>query len=261
MYMQKLNRKGRLAVVVLAAVVILAIWLAVRPDAPPESGTGPTSTQSSQTAPPPSPSFDKHRLSLSAPDSPWVIANKRRPLSPVEFVPQLATPAVPLRLSSGSPEMQLSVQAIPALEQLFAAAKADGLDLMLASGYRSYGQQIAVYDSEVRRFGQDQADRESARPGHSEHQTGLAADVEPASRKCEIIACFGDLPEGKWVAANAHRFGFIIRYAQGSEPVTGYTYEPWHLRFVGKELATELYEQGNPPLETFFDLAAAPDYQ
>jgi D-alanyl-D-alanine carboxypeptidase len=170
-------------------------------------------------------------------------------------------PNVGLRLPGSNPEMQVSPQAVPALEQLAAAAKHDGLDLIVASAYRSYQAQVSVYNAEVSRNGQQAADRESARPGHSEHQTGLAIDIGAASRKCEVQACFADMPEGQWVAANAYKYGFIIRYAQTTEAITGYTYEPWHLRFVGKELATELHAHDNPPLEIFFGLGAAPDYQ
>lgn len=209
-------------------------------------------------APPP---FDKSQYSLSLPTSPWLIVNKHRPLQPADFVPQLVAPDVPLRLAATNPEMQVSSQMTVALQQLFTAAKQDGLELMVASGYRSHQSQASIYNREVARNGQAQADRESARPGHSEHQTGLAVDIGPASRKCEIQVCFGELPEGKWLAANAHAYGFIVRYAQGSEAVTGYSYEPWHLRYVGTSLATEIFTEGNPPLETYFELGAAPTYR
>lgn len=253
--MQKHKRSILLVIGLLVAIAAVVFWMVIRSD--PESA-GRATQQAGTTAPP---AFDKKLHSLDTPTSPWVIANKRRPLNPTDFAPQTAAPNVPLRLPGTNPEMQVSRQIIPAVEQLFAAAKADGLDLMLASGYRSYQQQVVVYNAEVNRYGQEAADRESARPGHSEHQTGLAVDVEPITRQCEIQACFGDLPEGKWVAANAHKFGFIIRYSKDNEAVTGYNYEPWHIRYVGPELAAELYQQGNPPLETFFNLGAAPGYR
>lgn len=205
--------------------------------------------------------FDKSQYSLDSPTSPWLVVNKRRPLNPVDFAPQLVAPQVGLRLGASNPEMQVSRQIVPAVEQLFAAAKQEGLDLIVASGYRSYKIQGTVYNNEVKRNGQQVADRESARPGYSEHQTGLAVDIGAASRKCEIESCFGDMAEGKWLAANAYKYGFIIRYQQGSEAITGYTYEPWHFRYVGTDLANELHRQGNPPLETFFSLGAAPNYQ
>lgn len=250
----------------LIVVLITGIVIYTRPNQEERSHTGtgePGTAQSGDRNQTTSPRFNKTQQSLNDPASPWVIVNKRRPLSPATYAPPLATPNVPLRLQGDggdNPEMQVSTQIVSAMERLFAAAKTDGLDLMLASGYRSYQQQVIVYNAEVKQNGQAAADRESARPGHSEHQTGLAIDVEPASRQCEVQVCFGELPEGKWVAAHAHEHGFIIRYANGSEPVTGYSYEPWHLRYVGKELATEVHRQGNPPLETFFGLGAAPDY-
>lgn len=209
----------------------------------------------------PAPGFDKSRYSIDDPSSIWVVANKRRPLNPKTFVPDVGTPNVPLRLSADNGEMHLSKSAIPDFEAMFAAAKQDGLDLMLASGYRSYNLQVSVYNAEVKNYGQAQADRESARPGTSEHQTGLAADVEPTSRKCEIADCFGDLPEGKWIAANAYKYGFILRYTPDKEAVTGYRHEAWHIRYVGKELAAEMRNKVVETLEEFFGLPAAPNYQ
>ena len=206
------------------------------------------------------PVFNKKQYSLDDPASQWVIANKRRPLQPVDYVPPLATPNVPLRLAAGVPEMSVSSQIVPSLEAMFDAARQAGVELMLASGYRSYSTQVAVYNNEVATYGQAAADTQSARPGHSEHQTGLALDIEPVSRQCEIQDCFGDLPEGKWLAANAYKYGFVMRYMPNSEAVTGYRYEAWHYRYVGSELAAELQRLGNPPLETFFGTGPAPGY-
>jgi D-alanyl-D-alanine carboxypeptidase len=112
---------------------------------------------------------------------------------------------------------------------------------------------------EVDATGQKHADSVSARPGHSEHQTGLAADLGASSGECALRACFGDMPEGKWLAANAYRYGFIIRYQKGATPRTGYAYEPWHLRYVGKQLAAEM-QRTSVTLEEYFHLPAYPDY-
>ena len=201
-------------------------------------------------------SFDKKQFPLTDPTGPWVVVNKKRRLSPKEYTPAgLRTPN--MNVESGQ---QVNGQTAAALEALNQAAAADGIQLILASGYRSYDSQAAIYDSEVRGFGQAQADRESARPGHSEHQTGWAADLGAANGKCELKACFADTPEGKWLAANAYKFGFIIRYAEGKEHITGYMYEPWHLRYVGTELSTEMHNQKIQTLEEFFNLPAAPEY-
>ncbi|WP_324645285.1 M15 family metallopeptidase [Pseudarthrobacter sp. LT1] len=107
----------------------------------------------------------------------------------------------------------------------------------MASGYRSYLAQADTLDSHV-------ADHASARAGYSEHQTGWAVDVGDGSGTCSVTACFADQPPAVWAAANAHRFGFIVRYPAGAEAITGYAYEPWHLRYVGVEAATEIHDQG-----------------
>ncbi len=213
--------------------------------------TTPNSAQPTQ------PSFDKSRFSLTDPTSSWLIVNKQRQLTPKEYEPtDLRTPAMEVE----STTMRVNNQTATALEELDAAAKEAGIKLTLASAYRSYSEQVTVYDSMVRGYGQTEADRQSARPGHSEHQTGWAADLGAANGKCRIELCFADTPEGKWLAANAHTYGFVIRYPEGKESVTGYNYEPWHLRYVGKELAAEMRAQNISTLEEFFELPAAPSY-
>jgi len=117
-----------------------------------------------------------------------------------------------------------------------------------------------VYNNNVRQFGQNGADTQSARPGYSEHQTGLAVDLGSTNRTCEIADCFAGTREGEWLAANAHTYGFVLRYSLHAEKTVGYKYEPWHFRFVGRELANEIHKRDNEPLETFFGLPAASDY-
>ena len=131
---------------------------------------------------------------------------------------------------------------------------------MLASAYRSYTLQKALYKLYVQEQGKAVADTRSARPGYSEHQTGLAVDLEPLDRTCEVQSCFGQTDEGQWLAAHAHTFGFIIRYTEGHEKTTGYMYEPWHIRYVGKDLATKVHAKGNQTLEAFFKLGKAGTY-
>ncbi len=121
---------------------------------------------------------------------------------------------------------------------MVAAAKKDGISLWIISGYRSYDTQEAIYNRYVNDNGQEEADTYSARPGHSEHQTGLAFDIN------EISYSFGKTAAGKWVAENAAQYGFIIRYPQSKQHITGYIYEPWHLRYLGTELAMDVYESG-----------------
>lgn len=125
-----------------------------------------------------------------------------------------------------------------ALNELFAAASEDGLNLFVASGFRSYSTQKQLYDNYAARDGAAEADRYSARPGHSEHQTGLAFDINMAD------SSFEGTPEAKWLAKNSHKYGFVIRYPQGKEHITGYIYEPWHIRYLGVKTATDVYNSG-----------------
>ncbi len=122
--------------------------------------------------------------------------------------------------------------------KLAADAALSGLSIRFNSGYRSYKTQEDLYNYYVLRDGQAAADLYSARPGHSEHQTGLAIDVNSASN------AFADTREAAWLAVNAHKYGFIIRYPKGKEAITGFNYEPWHIRFVGVQTATKIYESG-----------------
>lgn len=125
-----------------------------------------------------------------------------------------------------------------ALAEMTAAAKNDGINLWIASDFRSYERQRTLYNNYVARDGKAAADRYSARPGYSEHQTGLAFDLNSLEQS------FGKTKEGKWLAANCWKYGFIIRYPQDKESVTGYMYEPWHVRYLGKDLAKKVYDSG-----------------
>jgi zinc D-Ala-D-Ala carboxypeptidase len=139
----------------------------------------------------------------------------------------------------------MRLDAADALETMFDAAKADGIRLATVSGYRSYAKQNTIYDRKVASAGTEVAASYVALPGSSEHQLGLAMDVSK-STSSSLSSKFGTTPEGKWVAENAHLYGFIIRYPEGMEDITGYAYEPWHLRYVGKEYAQAVYESGLP---------------
>ncbi len=118
-------------------------------------------------------------------------------------------------------------------------ASKEGLNLYISSGYRSYYTQKTLYNNYVARDGVANADTYSARAGHSEHQTGLAFDLNT------IDESFANTKEGKWVSDNCYKYGLILRYPKGKDNITGYMYESWHLRYVGVELATKLYNNGN----------------
>lgn len=132
-----------------------------------------------------------------------------------------------------------------AMDQLILAAKEAGYSIVAFSSFRSYDYQKDLYDKYVARDGKENADRYSARPGHSEHQTGLAFDVGEVGREdLWLTSAFGETPAGKWLANNTHHYGFILRYPKGKESITGFMYESWHFRYLGVELATKVYESG-----------------
>lgn len=149
-----------------------------------------------------------------------------------------------------NPEMQPEV--IEAYTQMFEDAETEGLYFELVSGFRSYDYQAELYNSYVARDGKEAADQYSAEPGHSEHQTGLAIDVGSYDSAVLLQTSFEYTPEFQWLKDVAHEYGFIIRYMKGKEDITGYMYEPWHLRYVGDK-APAIYESGLT-LEEYFDL-------
>lgn len=134
-----------------------------------------------------------------------------------------------------------------ALKQLQQAAQAAGHSMPLISGFRSYSRQQTLYNNYVARDGQTKADTYSAKPGHSEHQSGLAFDVGKLDNN------YGTTPAGIWLKENCHKYGFIIRYLKGKESITGYQYEPWHIRYVGVEHATNIMNK-NITLEEYLNI-------
>ncbi|MFC6326933.1 M15 family metallopeptidase [Microbacterium koreense] len=197
-------------------------------------------------------------VSLDDPDRSWVVINKDRPLEPIDHAPSgLVAPADTRSLDGGV----LRADAAAALSAMAADARAAGAgDIAVGSAYRSYDTQVATYDYHVATKGQERADVVSARPGHSEHQSGLAVDVVPCSEVCGTIDDLAATPQGAWVAENAWRYGWIVRYEDGGTDVTGYLPEPWHLRYIGVELAAEYHDGGWHTLEEFFGLPPAPQH-
>ncbi len=149
----------------------------------------------------------------------------------------------------------LTVETLDAFKELNKDAKRFGLKLWIASGFRSYEYQDKLYNKYASEDGVESADTYSARAGHSEHQTGLAFDLNT------VTIDFADTKEGKWINENCYKYGFIIRYPKDKYEETGYVYEPWHLRYVGVELATELYNNGDwITLENHFGITSKYDY-
>ncbi|CAG9621950.1 M15 family metallopeptidase [Sutcliffiella rhizosphaerae] len=187
-------------------------------------------------------------------DNILVLVNKNQSL-PTDYIPKdLTIPDVPFSFEGDYEKKYLRKEAAQALESLFTAAEKDGIEIFAVSGYRSYETQNSIYNSYIKRWGEEKTNAVSAVPGHSEHQTGLAMDISSHSAALDLTEEFGETTEGKWVKEHASEHGFIIRYPEEGEPITGYQYEPWHLRYVGNEVAAYMYEH-NLTLEEFFDRA------
>lgn len=171
------------------------------------------------------------------------LVNKQQHLDETYVPADLVDVDVPTVLNN--PEVnQLRQAAADALKDMFAKAQEAGIKLYARSGYRSYHTQLQLFNNYSVKHGEEAANRYSARAGQSEHQTGLAMDVTSDSVKLELQEKFGETEEGKWLSEHAHEFGFIIRYPKDMESVTGYIYEPWHIRYLGIELATKVYQSG-----------------
>jgi LAS superfamily LD-carboxypeptidase LdcB/putative cell wall-binding protein len=197
-------------------------------------------------------------LSTTSASSIWVVANKKNKLNPASYVP--SSLRVPSIQRTGSQQLRSGVAT--ALEKMVAAAKSEGAGRIgIASGYRSFATQKALYARYVRTNGQAWADSQSARAGFSEHQTGLAADlVACTANSCGSIYSIASTAQGKWLAKNAYRFGFVLRYPNGRTSTTGYAYEPWHFRYVGEDLSRDYKASGFATLEGYFGYSAAPNY-
>lgn len=192
---------------------------------------------------------------VAAPSAIAVLVNKTYKL-PDNYKPDdLVEPEIPFIFSEKSDKRLMRKEAAGALEKLVAAAKKDGVSLAGVSGFRSQATQKSLFERYVKKDGEEAARKYSAVPGHSEHQTGLAMDVSGSDGKCAASDCFAGTKEATWLDAHAHEHGFIIRYPKGKEDITGYQYEPWHLRYVGAEMAKEIHDEGIT-LEEYMEQAA-----
>ncbi|RFU67080.1 D-alanyl-D-alanine carboxypeptidase family protein [Bacillus sp. V59.32b] len=169
-----------------------------------------------------------------------VLVNKEYGL-PDNYKPtDLIYPDVPFLADEKDEKRMMRKEAAYALEELFQAAKKEGVHLAGVSAYRSYSAQKEIFTSNVEKDGFEIASTYSAFPGTSEHETGLAIDISDSRGICPAIDCFGDTKESNWLAEHAHEHGFIVRYPKGKQDITGYKYEPWHFRYVGTSIATEM---------------------
>lgn len=168
-----------------------------------------------------------------------ILVNKynRAPAVPLTLVKPDVTPTS----LSKAENIYMRPEAAAALEELFDEAASQGITLYATSGFRSYSTQKAIFDRKLKTMSERAANASVAKPGYSEHQTGLAMDIEgQTTLGTGLTEEFGESPEGIWVAQHCHEFGFIIRYPKGKTDITGYIYEPWHLRYVGQEAAAEI---------------------
>ncbi|MED0675714.1 M15 family metallopeptidase [Aneurinibacillus thermoaerophilus] len=177
---------------------------------------------------------------VANPDNIAVLVNKQWMLPDGYKPSDLVEPNVPFIFKEKLEKRLMRKEAAQALEKLFAGAKKDGIHLSGVSGYRSYKTQTALFNRYIKTHGEEAARKFSAAPGHSEHETGLAIDVSGSTGKCAAEDCFANTPEAKWLAKHAPEYGFIIRYPKGKEAITGYKYEPWHIRYVGINIAKEI---------------------
>lgn len=189
---------------------------------------------------------------LTEPSSITVLVDKYHSL-PADYVPSdLAEPYV----NSTGEVIQVSAKAADSLKELINAANEAEIPIYLTGGYISYDTQEDYYLDRAKLVGEAEASKTTPKAGYSEHQTGLAVDFSNEPTGLGISASFAETDTGKWLYAHAHEYGFILRYPEGKESITGYSYFPWHYRYVGKDIASAMYEK-SPDLtfEEYFNIA------
>ena len=247
---------GSLSLVLVAVAALVVGYVTGLPASGPSSSTAaeaetPTPRPAPNALPAPASvdTFDRAARSLDDPNSIWVVVNKLRPMNPQDFEPPDLV-EVPVEYTNE-----------PLLRQEASDAVVGDVRRRAATRPASSWRRTAPTARTRRRRTSTTATTSPPRgPGFSEHQTGLAIDIGPLSGECSLDECFADTPEGIWLRDNAWRFGFILRYPADKTDITGYTFEPWHFRYVGADLANEMHETGVTTLEEFFGLPPAPDY-
>ncbi|MEI6850459.1 MAG: M15 family metallopeptidase [Candidatus Saccharibacteria bacterium] len=198
------------------------------------------------------PSFDKSKYSTTVPSSIWVVVNKQHPLVPISYTPVNLITTVGATISSSA---QIDFEAMNN------TALASGINFTIVSSYRSYDTQNYLYNNYVASYGQVASDTFSARPGYSEHQTGFTIDLGSSTgASCNLDSCFRSTIEGTWLAQHAYEYGFLLRYPIDKQQITGYMSEPWHFRYIGRELALEMKNKSISTLEEFFNISGGEIY-
>ena len=241
--------KKVLVSVILVAIIVLGVMLPINltsntPASRPSDNNETVNTKPQLTIPGAAPIHFEH-TDFAKESSIWTVVSKTRPLANMQYVPtDLKIPDVPGNEQKSVEERSVRAVIETSLQEIFKNASSNGHSLIVASGYRSYTLQQQYYQNYVRTSGEAEANKFSAKPGYSEHQTGLAVDISLASRECYLETCFGETSAGTWLRDNAHLYGFIMRYPQDKTAITGYQYEPWHFRYVGIPLAEAIHRSG-----------------
>lgn len=240
----------RILLIILTVLFVAGIWLRNRPDPVPSAdssaGTIDEDVQPEETVEPtPLPN------ELIDPASITVFIDKTHSL-PADYVPEsLVTPYI----NSTSDVIQVNEKAADALKSMAAAASDSGVTLYLTAGYISYETQDDYFNDRAGMVGEAEANKTIAKAGFSEHQTGLAFDFSDEPSGTNTTVAFADTDAGKWLIEHAWEYGFIMRYPEGKEAVTGYTYQPWHYRYIGKDVAKAIHEAGeNYTLEEYYKI-------
>ena len=181
----------------------------------------------------------------------FLLVNKEHPVD-ADYVPEDLEPIRYYAEDRNANSRYMRAEAADHFHRLVEAAAQEGIDIVMTTAYRSYEFQEILWNYNVSQKGEEEANKTSARPGESEHQTGLAVDLSTSEIDYRNSYDFENTAAGKWVAENAHRFGFIIRFPQNKTDITGDSYEPWHLRYVGETAAADIYEQ-NLTLEEYVE--------
>ncbi|TCK93353.1 D-alanyl-D-alanine carboxypeptidase [Natranaerovirga hydrolytica] len=204
------------------------------------------------------PMVDKNSTLIQDPNDIEVLVNKGYQL-PEDYRPDdLVVPDIRFSFDEYDDKMLMREEAALAIEKLFNDAEREGLYLFGVSGFRSYQRQKSIYEWNLQTRGEEYTNQYSAKPGHSEHQTGLVMDITCQSVGFALTDALGHTPEGQWVAANAYKYGFVISYPEDKTHITGYSYEPWHIRYVGNELAEYLTENDMTLDEYYFTNGLTP---
>ncbi|MCF0115940.1 MAG: M15 family metallopeptidase [Erysipelotrichaceae bacterium] len=180
-----------------------------------------------------------HQVDVESDSSIYKLVNRDLSVD-ASYVPGvLIKPNVPM-----SDNQFLREEAAKALVEMFDAALEDHIELKLVSGYRSYDEQVVLYNYYLSNKGKEYTDTMDCLPGKSEHQLGLAVDLGSADSVCELSSCFFGTSTYEWLDYHAYEYGFILRYPYDKEEITGVSFSPWHFRYVGKEEALIIHNTG-----------------